>query len=70
MRKMGFEGRLGKDGQGISNPIATKVFIKLIYSHFCRKGRRVWVWEQTGSKKRQRLKQIEKLPKYIIKYAF
>ncbi|CBK20550.2 uncharacterized protein [Blastocystis hominis] len=24
MRKMGFEGRLGKDGQGISNPIATK----------------------------------------------
>lgn len=41
MRKMGFEGRLGKDGQGISNPIATKVFIKLKYNHFCRKDRKV-----------------------------
>ena len=25
MRKLGFTGRLGKDGQGISQPIATKV---------------------------------------------
>ena len=24
MRKFGFEGRLGKDGQGIAQPIATK----------------------------------------------
>ena len=69
MRKMGFEGRLGKDGQGISNPIATKVFTKSKYNLFCRKDPRVWVWEQTGSKKHQRLKQIKRLPKYIIKYA-
>ena len=69
MRKMGFEGRLGKDGQGISNPIATKVFIKLNYNHFCRKDRKVQVWEQTDSKKHQRLKQIEKSLKYIIKYV-
>lgn len=25
MRKLGFDGRLGKDGQGIAQPIATKV---------------------------------------------
>ena len=37
MRKMGFEGRLGKDGQGISNPIATKVFIKSKYNLFLQK---------------------------------
>lgn len=41
MRKMGFEGRLGKDGQGISNPIATKVFIELSGDHFRRKDRKV-----------------------------
>ena len=27
MRKLGFTGRLGKDGQGISQPIATKVSV-------------------------------------------
>ena len=31
MRKFGFEGRLGKDGQGIAQPIATKVhFVSLM----------------------------------------
>ena len=29
MRKLGFEDRLGKDGQGIAQPIATKVFYLL-----------------------------------------
>ena len=50
MRKLGFEDRLGKDGQGIAQPIATKVLF-LLYPIRGRNVPKVWVWELMGLKK-------------------
>lgn len=40
MKKFGFDGRLGKDGQGIAQPIAVKVFHLLITLVFLETTRR------------------------------
>lgn len=50
MRKFGFEGRLGKDGQGIAQPIATKVDYS--FGSFTRRNdQRVSVWERMASRR-------------------
>lgn len=50
MRKFGFEGRLGKDGQGIAQPIATKVHCPS-ESFTSRNDQRVSVWERMASRR-------------------
>ena len=53
MRKLGFDGRLGKDGQGIAQPIATKVQRSLA-SFICNRNvPKDWVWEPMGLRRQR-----------------
>lgn len=53
MRKLGFDGRLGKDGQGIAQPIATKVGQSSSVFLCNRNALRDWVWEPMGLRRQR-----------------
>lgn len=53
MRKLGFDGRLGKDGQGIAQPIATKVRCSSVSFMCDRNVPKDWVWEPMALRRRR-----------------
>lgn len=69
MRKLGFEGRLGKDGQGIAQPIATKVGTPC-KSINGRNDQKVWVWVQMVSRRQPVCVQTGRSLRSIAKYSF